>query len=244
MQQVVLVAYHRPDQLRRVLGELDATHGKFRYIIVNNAPNPAEMDEVLDEFKIRTARPVLTLRGESEWFTPSLNQALRMALPHSRMIFYVCSVHAKVHNPEWMRRCTTWVRRRKRVGLAGSVVCSTGYGNRFDRSNLSFYKRHGCKFDYLEHINRMWWNKLSTERKYVLPHVQGGVWVIRSSMIRRIGLPSEHFFFSFVDVEYSFRAMSHGWVLGDIPGVWADQERFKTPIPLGTLISHAKRNAG
>ena len=243
MQQIVLVAYHRPDQLRRVLNELDATRGNFRYIVVNNSPDPVEMDEVLKEFKAKSARPMVTLRSESEWFTPSLNQALRVALPHSRMIFYVCSVHAKIHNPEWMRHCVTWVRHRKRVGLAGSVVCSTGYGNRFDRSNLSFYKRHGCKFDYLERINRRWWNKLSTERKYTLPHVQGGVWVIRSSMLRHIGLPSENFFFSFVDVEYSFRAMSHGWTLGDIPGVWVDQEKFTHSIPSGTLISHAKRHA-
>jgi len=244
MYPVILVAYHRPDQLRRILGELDETAGKFRYVVVNNAPDPSSMDAVLEDFRARTSRPLRVLRSASEWFTPSLNMALREEIDRSRFVFYLCSVHAKIHNPGWMRSCLRWMRNRRRIGLAGSVVCSTGYGNRFDRSNLSFYKHRGCRFDYLEHINRRWWNGLSAEEKYSLPHAQGGVWVIRSGMVRRIGLPSEHFFFSFVDVEYSFRAMSHGWKLGNIPGVWADQERFDAPIPPGTLISHAKRHAG
>jgi GT2 family glycosyltransferase len=227
----------------RVLNELNTTQGKFRYIVVNNSPDRAEMDKVLNVFKGKTTREVIVAHSESEWFTPALNQALRIALPHSRWVFYVCSVHTRVHDPRWMKTCLSWVRSRKRIGLAGSVVCSKGYGNRFDRSNLSFYKRHGRHFDYLEHINRRWWRKLSPNEKYSLPHVQGGVWLLRSSMIKRIGFPSENFFYSFVDVEYSFRTMSFGWQLGNIPGVWADQERFTEPIPSNTLISHAKRNA-
>jgi len=244
MHPVILVAYHRPEQLDRVLRELDTTAAKFRYVVVNNSPNPDEMDAVLEDFRGSTRRPIRVLRSDNRWFTPSLNMALRDEVNRSRIVFYLCSVHAKVHNPGWMRSCLRWMRGKRRVGLAGSVVCSTGYGNRFDRSNLSFYKHHGCRFDYLEHINRRWWGRLSPQEKYSLPHTQGGIWVIRSSMVRKIGLPSEHFFYSFVDVEYSFRAMSYGWRLGNIPGVWADQERFDAPIPAGTLISHAQRHAG
>ena len=241
MHQLILVAHHRPDQVRRVLSELDATAGGFRYTVVNNAPDPAEMDAAIREF--RTQRPLRVIRSESEHFTPSLNLALREAVPRSKLVFYVCSVHAKVHDVNWMRSCARWMRGRGRVGLAGSVTRSAGYGNRFDRSNLAFYKRQGRRFDYLERVDRRWWSGLTPREKYRLPHVQGGVWVIRSSMVERIGLPSENFFFSFVDVEYSFRAMSYGWELGDIPGVWADQERFEIPVPPRTLISHAKRNA-
>jgi hypothetical protein len=241
MLELILVAHHRPDQVRRVLSELDTTAGGFRYTVVNNAPDPAEMDAAIREF--RTRRPLRVIRSESGHFTPSLNLALREAAAQSKLVFYVCSVHAKVHDVNWMRSCARWMRGRRRVGLAGSVTRSAGYGNRFDRSNLAFYKRRGRRFDYLEHVDRRWWSALTQREKYRLPHVQGGVWVIRSSMVERIGLPSENFFFSFVDVEYSFRAMSYGWELGDIPGVWADQERFKDSPPPGTLISHAKRNA-
>jgi len=248
LHPIILVAYHKPDQVERTLRELDATHGKFRYIIVNNSPEPSEMQQIIAAFDKRTERPVEVLRSRSEWFTPALNEALVRAVPSSRVIFYVCSVHTRVHNPCWMRSCLRWMKANRRAGLAGALTRSTGYGNRFDRSNLSFYKRAVAaglrrRFDYREHFNRRWWKRLSADEKYNLPHVQGGVWAMDRRMIQRIGLPSENFFYSFVDVEYSFRAMSHGWRLGNIPGVWADEGRFDDPIPAGTLISHAQRHA-
>ena len=238
-----MVAYHKPEQVQRVLYELDRTNGTFRYVIVNNSSEPDVMDAVINNFKEQTGREVCVLHSKNPWFTPALNIAIREAMPVSRMFIYVCSVHTKVHHPNWLRSCLRWMRGHRRAGLAGSVVMSPGFGNRFDRCNLAFYKRRGCKFNYRKHFNKKWWRGLGTEEKYKLPHVQGGIWVMERRMISRIGLPSDEFFFSFVDVEYSFRAMSHGWHLGDIPGVWADEGRWKFSTPKGTLISHARRNA-
>ena len=241
--QVLLVAYHKPEQIRRVLGELDATSGvDFRYVIVNNSPDSA-VDRVLDEFRGRTSREVVLTRSKHNWFTPAFNEGLAPVLHDVPFTFYVCSVHAAVHHPRWMLRCMRWMREHPKAGIGGSVIRAAGYGNRFDRCNLGFYKRQGLKFDYTARINKRWWSSLTDRQKYNLSHVQGGIWVLRRSMVKRIGLLSPDFFFSFVDVEYSFRAMSYGWQLGRIPGIWADEQRFDAPTPLGTLVSHARRNA-
>jgi hypothetical protein len=237
MHGIVLVAHHKPDQVARVLSELDSTLGDFVYIVVNNSPDREGMSRVVDEFKATTAREVRHLRCDSPWLTPAMNFGLSEAFGISRFAVYLCSVHTHVHDSRWLRSGLRWMKDNRRIGIAGTVL-RVSHGPRFDKHNFEFYVHRNSHFDYLGRINKRWWRRLGVRQKRRLQHVQGGIWFLNEKMVRNIGMPSDDFYFSYVDVEYSFRALSFGYTLGNMPFVWSDEGDQHRIAPKGTMISH------
>jgi len=233
VNSIVLVAYYKHQRLRRILRELDATPGEFRYVLVRNAAG-AGIRGAVDRFASETDRRVDIVESDTR-FTPALNAGLRAALPGSDMVFYVCSVHTKVHCLSWMGRCLAWMADHPEAGLGGCVQGTGRLGAHFGNDHgIWMYTRSGDRFDHLKHIDKAWWARANKRR---LDHVQGGFWAIRPAMVEDIGLLYERFYHGFVDVEYSYRAMSRGWALGRIPGI-AATEGFAPEHPPGTVLSH------
>ena len=233
MISIVIVAYYKHQRLRRLLRELEATRGEFRCVIVRNSRGVG-IRRAVDDFAGASAHEVDVIDTDTR-FTPALNAGLRRALPGSETVFYMCSVHAKVHDPSWLEHCAGWMRSNPGSGLGGCVQGTGRLGAHFgNRHGIWMYTRSGDMFDHLEHIDKGWWAKADKRR---LDHVQGGFWAISPRMVADIGLPFERFYHGFVDVEYSYRAMSRGWALGDIPGVVASEGPDPSHPP-GTLVSH------
>ncbi len=134
------------------------------------------------------------------------NVALMEALRRQETKYIVnIDTDALITGPGWLGRGIEFMEQHPDVGLAGDVWPP---GWKLKNRLLRFVKND-------------WLSNLSDEEKEKIPHVQGGFWIIRRQMIDEIGLYDESFVHDFMDIEYSIRALSYGWRLGQLEFVWS-----------------------
>ncbi len=183
---------------------VDNTTTPFILTIIDNASEAYFVDNLRSLTQSQDCIRLIEL-DRNIYCGPASNIALDMA--EGEYSFYVCSNEGLIVKPGWERICIDYMRNHKNVALAGNLVSSPKWPTALQYMQQSWFV----------HFRNQDFARQNPDKLF--RHVQGGLWVLRSSIFKEVGgfnpaLPQGH-----MDVEYSYFLESKGWELGDIPEI-------------------------
>jgi GT2 family glycosyltransferase len=218
---VLLVTWNARSQVEELLRALRhyALH-HFRLVVVDNASTDGTRELVRE---IATEPGVMTVLNETNRrCAAATNQGL--ALVETEFVAYFCASHALVAGAGWDAALVAFMESHPAVSFAGDVWNPYGF--------LLPSKRY-----------RGGWTPEVHGRERLL-HVQGGAWIARRRVFEELGMFAEDEYpHAGMDVEFSYRLLSHGHVLGRHPAIASPPAPEKPGWRPGVHVYHPPSDA-
>jgi glycosyltransferase involved in cell wall biosynthesis len=205
---LLIVSWNNIDEITEVTRRLfEYTSMPFHLIICDNGSGPETLTYLM-RLQAEHDNVTLILNRENALVGPGTNICLENG--QSDYAIYVCGKEGMTTRHGWEKSFITYMNMNPEVGLAGTLCHSPTYLYGRD------YPKGQSLFDQFRNKNYAHENP-----DKLFAHVQGGFFVMRRSMIDKIGAFSEDVPHSSTDVEFSYYVESCGWKLGEVPGLMA-----------------------
>ncbi len=97
---------------------LDQTFSNFEFLIINDSPDDAELDSLMEEFQARDARIVYTKNKENEGITPTRNKLIKQA----RGEYLAVMDHDDISLPKRFEKQVAFLDAHPDYGVVGSYI--------------------------------------------------------------------------------------------------------------------------
>ncbi len=204
MLDVILVVYEKPQELQECVRRIfETTDVPFRLIMVVNDQTEASA-EIVSRLQREHSNVQALFNASNKWCGPASNQALELVTaPYA---VYLCARECFLFNRGWAQEAVDYMEAHPRVAIAGSLSSSPAYATgRLYKIKLPVWHTFRRK-DYVE-------TRLDDE----FAHVQGGFFILRMEVARRIGFFNPAILHNYIDVEYSYYVEACGFELGELP---------------------------
>lgn len=230
---IVLVTFNRAgydtttetfDIIRRVQ---ELTETPFRLIIVDNASDPAFVQDLRD-LADRDRRIDLVTLEDNIYCGPASNMGIERGT--SPYVIYLCSKEGFPLQPGWERPLIDHMEVNSDVAMGGTLASSPAWSDGrgyMARDDFGRFRNPGFAQAHPDRPFR---------------HVQGGAYILRRSAYEQVGGFNPQTPHNGMDVEYSYYLESTGWQISAITGV--DALTTKTLPTLdarldeNTLVAH------
>ncbi|NUB46525.1 glycosyltransferase [Fertoebacter nigrum] len=205
---LMIVSWNNLNQTREVIRRLYAnTALPFHLIVCDNGSDAPALAHLLSVYGDH-GNMTLILNRANAFVGPGTN--LCMAQGTSDYMIYVCGKEGMTTAHGWEKPFVAHMDANPQVGQAGTLCYSPSYmtGRDYPAGVRLFAKFRNPGFA-----------TGNPDRPF--RHVQGGFFVIRRAMVDAIGGFSDAVPHDYTDVEFSYHAESHGWALGEVPGLMA-----------------------
>lgn len=213
---IALVTWNARENVEALLAAIHAfTLAPYELVIVDNGST----DGTLGGLRALLGKDGYTLveNGRNLRCAHATNQAI--ALTRTDYLVYMCASHALVTAPGWDEALVSFMEANPDTDLAGDLW------NPYGLLHPSRYYRAG-------------WSPAAHGRERLL-HVQGGAWIARRSLFDDVGaFDSDEYPHGGMDIEFSYRLLSHGRRLGRCPAIAAPPWPEKPELTDGVFIVH------
>jgi GT2 family glycosyltransferase/glycosyltransferase involved in cell wall biosynthesis len=217
----VVLNYNTPDQtwlaVRSVQSSLDAP---AEIIVVDNASN----DGSADRLRASLRNVTVVEASSNDGFSAGCNIGIRAALAGGADYVLLLNSDA-VLAPGALRKLTAALADHPELGMVAPVLLSREEPDRLSSAGISFSRRTG-RMRHLHAGRRL--SALAPGAITIVDAASGCAMLIRRSLLDRVGLLDEQYFFSFEDIEFCLRARAAGFHTGCVPDAVAYHEGGRT----------------
>lgn len=212
---IIIVNYQGANDTVECLKSLDQIkYNNFEVLLVDNHSRDNSLD-VLSSFKPETYALQLISSDVNNGFGAGCNLGIKKALEEEKDDFFILLLNNDTTvEPDFLDKLMEQALLNPKYGILGSKIYF--YGTK----NIWFLggeiKLLGTKGAHL-HYNEQDRGQFNGSKIIPADFVSGCTLLIRSDVIKKIGLINEKYFLYFEDVDWNVKARNSGWLVGVAP---------------------------